>query len=102
MFNTAVSGRVWARRTTAFSARRRADLRPRSSGSSAAHRTSVAIANSIAPPAQRWATTADSHGDAAQAAKILAGALARDTTARPEERREVEEYLAELRERLAG
>jgi hypothetical protein len=45
---------------------------------------------------------ADSHGDAAQAAKILAGALARDTTARPEERREAEEYLAELRERLAG
>jgi hypothetical protein len=44
---------------------------------------------------------ADSHGDAAQAAKILAGALARDTTARPEERREAEEYLAELRERLA-
>ena len=44
---------------------------------------------------------ADSHGDA-QAAKILAGALARDTTARPEERREAEEYLAELRERLAG
>ena len=44
---------------------------------------------------------ADSHGDAGQAAKILAGALARDTTARPEERREAEEYLAELRERLA-
>jgi hypothetical protein len=45
---------------------------------------------------------ADSHGDAAQAAKILAGALARDTTARPEERREAEEYWAELRERLVG
>ena len=45
---------------------------------------------------------ADSHGDAAQAAKILAGALARDATARPEERREAEEYLAELRERLSG
>ena len=44
---------------------------------------------------------ADSHGDAAQAAKILAGALARDTTARPEERLEAEEYLAELRERVA-
>ena len=45
---------------------------------------------------------ADSRGDAAQAAKILAGALARDTTARPEERREAEEYWAELRERLVG
>ena len=45
---------------------------------------------------------ADSHGDAAQAAKILTGALARDTTARPQEGREAEEYLAELRERLAG
>jgi hypothetical protein len=45
---------------------------------------------------------ADSHGDAAQAAKILTGALARDTTAGPEQRQEAEEYLAELRERLAG
>jgi hypothetical protein len=45
---------------------------------------------------------ADSHGDVAQAVKILAGALARDTTAGLEERREAEEYLAELRERLAG
>jgi hypothetical protein len=45
---------------------------------------------------------ADSHGDAAQAAKILAGALAHDTTSAPGERREAEEYLAELRERLAG
>jgi hypothetical protein len=43
---------------------------------------------------------ADSHGDVAQGAKILAGALARDTTAGPEERREAEECLAELRERL--
>jgi hypothetical protein len=40
---------------------------------------------------------ADSHGDAAQATKILTGALARDTTARPQEGREAEEYLAELR-----
>jgi hypothetical protein len=45
---------------------------------------------------------ADSHGDPAQAAKILVGALARDTTARPEVLREAEEYLAELGERLAG
>jgi len=44
---------------------------------------------------------ADSHGDVAQGAKILAGALARDTTAGPEGRREAEEYLAELRERLS-
>ena len=43
---------------------------------------------------------ADSHGDAAQPAKILAGALARDISARPGERREAEEYLAELRQRL--
>jgi hypothetical protein len=32
--------------------------------------------------------------------QLRGDALARDTTARPEERREAEEYLAELRERL--
>ena len=64
-----------------------------SSGGSAS-RMRAAVDNAV--------VIADSHGDAAQAAKILAGALARDTTAMPEERREAEEYLAELRERLAG
>lgn len=44
----------------------------------------------------------DSHGDAAQAAKILKGALSRDTDATPEERAEAEEYLAEPTERVRG
>lgn len=55
-------------------------------------RLRAALANAV--------VIADSHGDAAQAAKILAGALARDISARPDERREAEEYPAELRQRL--
>jgi hypothetical protein len=42
---------------------------------------------------------ADSHGDVAQARKILAGALARHQDADPQARAEAEAFLAELRDR---
>jgi hypothetical protein len=69
-----------------------AERSPESSSDGPAGRLRAAVDNAV--------VLADSHGDTAQATKILAGALARDTTAGPEERREAVEYLAELRERL--
>ena len=56
-------------------------------------------AEAVAVEAQRCAQVGG-RNEAAQAAKILAGALARDISARPDERREAEEYPAELRQRL--